>query len=176
MTAQPVVPLVVSGWTLFAHPLFLDQIEALIAHVESLRRKDPAGFSRKNATKWLAAISKLAFEAIPQDPGRPEYRQGGTLGEEHKHWFRAKFFQQYRLFFRFHQDSRIIVYAWVNDEDTKRAYDSGDDAYRVFRKMLESGRPPTDWPTLLADAKGQSSRLMELSGNLTKWDTNGENV
>ena len=33
---------------------------------------------------------------------------------------RAKFFQQYRLFFRFHQASRIIVYAWVNDADTRR--------------------------------------------------------
>jgi hypothetical protein len=27
------------------------------------------------------------------------------------------------------------------DEDTKRAYESSDDAYRVFRKMLESGQP-----------------------------------
>ena len=30
-----------------------------------------------------------------------------------------------------------IVFAWVNDEDTKRAYESGDDAYQVFRKMLD---------------------------------------
>jgi len=38
----------------------------------------------------------------------------------------------------------------VNDEDTKRAYENSDDAYRVFRKMLESGRPPDDWDQLLA--------------------------
>ena len=50
-----------------------------------------------------------------------EYRKGGTLGDEHKHWFRAKFFQQYRLFFRYHGPSKVIVLAWVNDEDTKRA-------------------------------------------------------
>ncbi|MBW2709593.1 MAG: type II toxin-antitoxin system YhaV family toxin [Deltaproteobacteria bacterium] len=25
-----------------------------------------------------------------------------TLGNNHKHWFCAKFFQQYRLFFRYH--------------------------------------------------------------------------
>jgi hypothetical protein len=36
----------------------------------------------------------------------------------------------------------VIVFAWVNDEDTKRAYESSDDAYRVFRKMLKSGHPP----------------------------------
>lgn len=34
---------------------------------------------------------------------------------------------------------------WVNAEDSKRAYESRDDAYRVFRKMLDSGHPPDDW-------------------------------
>lgn len=157
MTAQPAMPLVINGWTIFAHPLFLDQIEALTVQVETLRQKDSVGYVRKNASKRLAAITKLAFAVIPQDPGRPEYRQGGTLGESHKHWFRAKFFQQYRLFFRYHQDSRIIVYAWVNDDQSKRAYGSGDDAYLVFRKMLESGRPPTDWSMLLAESLAVSS-------------------
>ncbi|MEZ5738008.1 MAG: type II toxin-antitoxin system YhaV family toxin [Burkholderiaceae bacterium] len=33
----------------------------------------------------------------------------------------------------------MIVFAWVNDEDTKRAYESSDDAYRVFRRC--SKRP-----------------------------------
>ncbi len=114
-------PLTVNGWTLFAHPLFLDQLETLAAEVEKLRVKNPAGYAQKNASKRLAAIAKLVFEVIPQDPARADYRQGNTLGEEHRHWFRAKFFQQYRLFFRYQQQSRIIVYVWVNDEDSKRA-------------------------------------------------------
>ncbi|ROZ64970.1 type II toxin-antitoxin system YhaV family toxin [Ramlibacter sp. WS9] len=147
------VPLVVHGWTIFAHPLFLDQLDALTRQVEALKRKDPKGFTKKNAAKRLAAMTKLAFEIIPQDPLRPEYRQGNTLGDEHKHWFRAKFFQQYRLFFRYHASSKVIVYAWVNDSDTKRAYESADDAYRVFRKMLEAGHPPDDWDQLLAEAR-----------------------
>ncbi|MDB5971334.1 MAG: toxin [Hydrocarboniphaga sp.] len=158
---KPAPPLTVNGWTLFAHPLFLDQLESLVAAVEKLRAKDPAGYVQKNATKRLAAIAKLVFDVIPQDPARPEYRQGNTLGDEHRYWFRAKFFQQYRLFFRYHQQSRIIVYAWVNDEDTKRAYDSGDDAYRVFRRMLESGHPPNDWAALLAEAKKENNRLQK---------------
>lgn len=156
-------PLVVNGWTLFAHPIFLDQLDALIAQVEALKRKDPAGFGKKNATKRLAAIAKLAFEVIPQDPARAEYRQGSTLGDEHKHWFRAKFFQQYRLFFRFHAQAKVIVFAWVNDEDTKRAYESADDAYRVFRRMQGNGRPPSDWSQLLAEARAESNRLARLA-------------
>ena len=143
-------PLVVDGWTIFAHPLFLDQLEALAREVEVLKQKDPLEYIKKNAAKRLAALSKLAFEVIPQNPARPEYRQGGSLGVEHKHWFRARFFQQYRLFFRYHAPSKVIVYTWVNDEDTKRAYESSNDAYRVFRRMVESGHPQTtgtnSWP------------------------------
>ncbi len=156
-------PLVVHGWTLFAHPIFLDQLDALTAQVEALRRKDPTGDVKKNAAKRLAAMARLAFESIPQDPTRPEYRQGHTLGDEHKHWFRAKFFQQYRLFFRFHAQAKVIVYAWVNDADTKRAYESADDAYRVFRRMLDSGRPLSDWDQLLAQARAESERLARLA-------------
>lgn len=145
--------LVVNGWTVFAHPLFFAQLEALRKQVEALKRKDPVGYVNKNTSKRLAATMKLGFEVIPQDPTRPEYRQGSALGNEHKHWFRAKFFQQYRLFFRYHAQARVIVFAWVNDEDTKRAYESNDDAYRVFRRMLESGHPPDDWDQLLAEAR-----------------------
>jgi toxin YhaV len=155
-------PLVVDGWTLYAHPLFLEQCEALIKQVEALKRKDPGGYTRKNATKRLAAIARLALEIIPQDPSRPEYRQGATLGEGHKHWLRAKFYQQYRLFFRYHGDARIIVYAWVNDELTRRAYEHSDDAYRTFRRMLERGHPPGDWDTLLAEAKADRRGMQRL--------------
>lgn len=105
---------------------------------------------------------KLAFEVIPQDPTRNEYRQGSTLGDDYKHWFRAKFFQQYRLFFRYHLESKIIIFVWVNDENTKRAYESSADAYRVFQKMLESGNPPDNWNELLKDAKIVTNRLSEV--------------
>lgn len=155
-------PLVINGWAILAHPLFLDQFEALLAQVEQLQARDPVGYVRKNAAKRLAAITTLAFEVIPQDPARPEYRQGDTLGADYKHWFRAKFFQQYRLFFRYHLASRIIVLAWVNDEDTRRAYESSDDAYRVFRKMLEQGHPPDDWDSLIAEARAAAGRLEAL--------------
>jgi len=168
MSVDKPAPLVVNGWTIFAHPLFIDQIEALILKVEGLKQKDPSGFAKKNASKRLSAIAKLAFEVIPQDPARPDYRQGNTLGEDHKHWFRAKFFQQYRLFFRYHAPSKVIVFVWVNDEDTKRAYEGSNDAYRVFRKMLESGHPPDDWNQLLVEARSEGDRLQSISAGLVQ--------
>jgi len=167
MKAAKPVPLVIHGWTVFAHPLFMTQVEALVEQVEALKKKDPTGYVKKNATKRLAAIARLAFDVIPQDPTRAEYRQGGTLGDDRKYWFRAKFFQQYRLFFRYHAVAKMIVYAWVNDDDTKRAYESSDDAYRVFRKMLESGHPPDDWNQLLNQAKLQGQRLQRVVNPLS---------
>ena len=153
----------IHGWKIFIHPLLFTQLEALSRQVEALRKKDPIGYSKKNSPKRLAAIRKLIFEVIPQGPARPEYLQGKTLGGEYKYWFREKFFQQYRLFFRFHSTARIIVFAWVNDEDSKRAFRSGDDAYRVFRKMLEGGNPPDEWNELLAEARSESERLRRLA-------------
>ena len=163
MSSDGTAPLIVNGWTLFAHPLFLDQLDALIRSVESLRDKSPATYKSKNATKRLAAIRKLIFEVIPQDPLRVEFRQGKTLGGQHKHWFRAKFFQQYRLFFRCHASSNVIVYAWVNDTKTLRAHESKSDAYRVFRHMLDSGNPPDDWQQLLTEAQQTKERFREVS-------------
>lgn len=151
MSAVKTGDLLIHGWTIFAHPLFVAQIETPAQQVEVHKDKDPVGYTKKNSSKRLAAIAKLAFDVIPQDPARPDYRQGGALGDEHRHWLRAKFFQQYRLFFRYHAASTVIVYAWVNDDDTKRAYNSSSDAYLVFRKMLVSGHPPDDWDQLLAE-------------------------
>ena len=159
MSGIDAAPLLVNGWTIFAHPLFIAQLETLIQQVERLKQKDPAAFTNKNATKRLAAITKLILEVIPQDPSRSEYRQGSTLGEDHKHWFRAKFFQQYRLFFRYHASSKVIVFAWVNDDETKRALESQNDAYRVFKKMLASGQPPDDWDQLLTEAQLATKRM-----------------
>ena len=156
----------INGWTIYAHPLFLDQLDALIAEVEALRVKDPQGYGSKNASKRLAAITRLMLQDIPQDPSRKEYQQGSTLGAAHRHWRRAKFFQQYRMFFRFHTRSRLIVLGWVNDTYTKRAYGSKSDAYRVFQTMLASGHPPDDWDQLLQEATQAAERLQQLRHRL----------
>ena len=57
---------------------------------------------------------------------------------------------------------------WVNDEDTKRTDESSDDAYRVFRKMLESGHPPDDWNHLLVEARAEGGRLNQIAAGLAQ--------
>lgn len=161
-------PVKINGWAIYAHPFFLDTVEALVAEVGKLKQKDPAGYQSKKQAKLLAAIVKLAFEVIPANPELTEYRLGATLGDDRKHWFRAKFFQQYRLFFRFRKAERLIVLVWVNDDDTKRAYGSATDAYRMFGKMLDRGNPPDDWDALKTAAVGGIERLKGVLSETTK--------
>jgi toxin YhaV len=144
---------IINGWTLYAHPLFTDQLDRLTAAVEKTKRKDPKTYQSTANAKLLAQLQRLAFETIPVDPARPEFRQGGTLGQSRKHWFRAKFGGgRFRLFFRFSSSAKIIVYAWVNDSETLRTYGAKSDAYAVFKGMLDQGNPPEDWAELLTSS------------------------
>jgi len=158
-------PIVVNGWSIYAHPVFLDQLEGLIGEVEDRKRRDPDSYKEKNCSKRLAAVLKAVTEAIPANPVAPVFRQGGTLGENNKHWFRAKFLQQYRLFFRFDSWAKVIVLAWVNNEETLRAYGSKSDAYLTFKGMLDDGNPPDDFATLLKQAQTVSARLVLALGS-----------
>ncbi len=149
----------VNGWTILAHPLLLEQLDKLASAAERQRAKDPAGFENSANAKLLRALNHLMFEQIPSDPAAPEYRQGDTLGGGRKHWFRAKFGnQRFRLFFRFSSASRIIIFAWVNDQTTLRTYGSRSDAYAVFRSMLEKGHPPDDWEALLSASRSVATK------------------
>ena len=66
-TAKP-APMAIHGWTVFAHPLFMAQVEALVEQVETIKKKDPTGYVKKNATKRLAAIRQLALsDQLPLD-------------------------------------------------------------------------------------------------------------
>ena len=151
--------LAVNGWQLFAHPLFLDQLDKLAAAVDRAQSKDPKGWRKSVNAKLLAVLRQLVFETIPQDPTRAEYRQGGTIGDARKHWFRAKVGNgRFRLFFRYSTSAKIIIFAWVNDETTLRTYGAKSDAYTVFRKMLDKGNPPDSWDALLAAATEAEAR------------------
>ena len=139
------------GWRLHAHPLFLDQLERLLAAVERAKRSNPEGWQGKADARLLAALRALLLDRIPRDPLAPGFRQGNTLGPAHRHWFRAKFGgNRFRLFFRADSRAKVIVYAWVNDRHTLRKAGASSDPYAVFAGMLAGGNPPDDWPALLA--------------------------
>src|SRR5574338_1225589 len=61
MSSSKPAPLVIHGWTVFAHPLFLAQIEALAQQVEAFKQRDPVGYVKKNASMRLAALTAEAL-------------------------------------------------------------------------------------------------------------------
>ena len=163
-TSPDKAPFVVNGWSVYAHPLFLDQLSRLIKEVEARKERHPETWQKKNCAKRLAAIAKLVTEAIPTNPGDPKFRQGSALGNSRRHWFRAKFFQQYRLFYRYNNVAKVIVLGWVNDEESLRSYSSRTDVYATFKKMLDSGKPPDNFQTLMKEAKAAGMSLENSLG------------
>ena len=142
------------GWRLFAHPLVLDQLDKLNVAAERAKRADPEGWRGNANVKLLATLRDLMFDRVPRDPLAAAFRQGNTLGPEHRHWLRAKFGgNRFRLFYRADSASRIVVYGWVNDRDTLRKAGSASDPYAVFARMLGSGNPPNEWASLLDAAR-----------------------
>lgn len=143
------------GWTLLFHACLTEQLQKLHVAAERARQQDPVGFESNANVRLFAALSRLIFEAVPSDPNREEYRQGNTMGGEFRHWRRAKIGRRFRLFFRFDSKSKIIVFAWVNDESTLRSSGSKNDPYAVFQRMLQRGHPPDDWSALMSSSKSE---------------------
>lgn len=141
------------GWNLLFHECLIGQLRKLHAAAERARRQDPAGCEANANVKLFNALSRLILDTVPSDPNREEYRQGNTMGPAYRHWRRAKIGRRFRLFFRFDSRSKVIIYAWVNDEDTLRSAGGRHDPYNVFQKMLERENPPDDWTGLIAASK-----------------------
>ena len=141
------------GWNLLFHDCLTEQLQKLARAAARARAQDPNGFESNANVKLFNALSQLILEAVPSDPNREEYRQGNTMGSIFRHWRRAKIGRRFRLFFRFDSKTRIIIFAWVNDENTLRSSGSKTDPYAVFKKMLERGYPPDDWAKLIAASK-----------------------
>jgi toxin YhaV len=139
------------GWILLFHACVSAQLQKLHAAAERAKQQDPNGFDAN--VRLFNALSKLIFEAVPSDPNREEYRQGNTMGPAFRHWRRAKIGRRFRLFFRFDSKSKIIIFAWVNDENTLRSSGSKNDPYAVFQRMLEKDHPPDDWATLVSASR-----------------------
>lgn len=140
----------VNGWLLLQYKLFSDQLDELKTEVRKLQLSKPDSYKEHPKAKRLLRIKQLIFEEIPADPGHERWHQGNTLGAEFKLWKRAKFGKnRFRLFFRYDGTKKIIIYAWVNDENTLRKEGDRNDPYAVFAKGLKKGEPPSNLADLL---------------------------
>jgi toxin YhaV len=139
-----------NGWTILLYPALRAELLTLQGRVRRVQARDPSGWQSNGYAKLLKRIVEIILHDVPADPASPVFEQGNTIGKDARGWRRAKFLGRFRLFFRFDSRSRIIIYAWVNDETTLRARGSDSDPYTVFRRMLLAGDPPHAWDELLA--------------------------
>ena len=144
-----------NGWTLLKHPAFSETFDELVEEVRALKRVGDSDWKIHPSAKRLKRLSEVMFEEIPSAPDADEYRQGKTLGAAHKHWRRAKI-GRLRLFFRYDSTAKIIVFGWLNDDDTLRKSGARTDPYEVFKSRLVRGDPPDDWDDLVRAAGGKA--------------------
>ncbi len=79
-----------------------------------------------------------------------------TIGRQNGNWRRIKkgLPQRYRLFFMFATNPpKVIIYAWLNDEDSLRKEGGRTDVYEVFTRMLERGEVPSTIEELIQGRK-----------------------
>jgi toxin YhaV len=138
---------------LLGHIEFLRQLEKYREANRVVKQKIGPDSIHSKQAQQLKALTMATWTRVPSNPSNSEFRLGNSLGKQHTHWFRDKFPQQFRLYFRYSTKSEIIAYGWVNDSTTLREYGSPTDAYAVFKKMLDSGRVPSSWDELIAESK-----------------------
>jgi toxin YhaV len=146
----------INGWQVFYYKSFAAALDELETEVTRLAAKDPKGYKTHPKTRLLASVYEAITRRVPANPEDAQFRLGKTLGPAHKHWRRVKkgLPDRYRLFFRFaSKPVRLIVYAWLNDEDTLRKAGSKTDVYAAFQRLLARGEVPGDIDDLLKESR-----------------------
>jgi toxin YhaV len=145
-----------NGWQLYYFRTFAAALDELEADVAALAKSDPRRYKTHPKTRLLASVFKAITERVPANPDHPEFRLGNTLGRGYGNWRRVKkgMPDRYRLFFRFASNPvKLIVYVWMNDEDTLRKAGSKTDVYEAFRRMLMRGEVPEGIEQLLKESR-----------------------
>jgi len=143
------------GWRILYQQSLIDQVLPLLLAAKRAEARDPKAAETNSTVKLADSLTNAMLHVVPLNPGGPQYLQGNTLGRAYRHWRRVKIGRRFRLFFRYDLASKIIVYAWVNDEQTLRSAGSKTDPYSVFSKMLSRSYPPDDWDELVRTSRGE---------------------
>jgi toxin YhaV len=141
-----------NGWNLFQFKPFALRLLALTLDVARLAQADPTGYKQHPKTKLLASVYQSMIVNVPTNPADPAFRLGHTLGKSHGNWRRVKkgLPQRHRLFFMFASNPlAVVIYAWLNDDDTLRKEGRRTDVYEVFKRMLERGDVPSSIEELI---------------------------
>lgn len=127
-----------NNYLLKAHEIFFQRTVELHNEVKALREKLAHEDLIKHETVKLAKrVYAATLETIPQNPNGPDYYLRGDLRKYRRY---KRGLDRYRLFFAFSTTPKIILYLYLNDQDTLRKEGSQRDSYEIFRGFVRQGR------------------------------------
>ena len=126
------------------HELYHQRIQQLKARVRELKeRLEPSEFRRHETVK-LAVRIRDAEDEIAEDPDRRDYLLRDELRKFRRY---KKGLGRYRIIFCFSNHPPIILFLYLNTEDSLRKEGGRRDPYEEFKSLLRRGRvshDPTD--------------------------------
>lgn len=136
MAEVPSVGPTINGWLVLYHPVFRKRYVALRDQVRLLKhRLSPAKYAQHPRVKLFAAVRYLVNEKVPSDPNASEYRLRDELSK-HRRAKGQGLPPRYRLFWVFSETHRVIIFTYMNDEETLRKEGAKSDPYEVYKKLI----------------------------------------
>lgn len=119
------------------HELYYQRIQELKSRIAELKSQlTPEEFSQHETVK-LAVRIRDAEKEVSDDPNRPEY----LLRDELRKFRRYKRgLGRYRIIFCFSSEPPIIVFLYLNTQESLRKAGSRRDPYEEFKALLHRGQ------------------------------------
>lgn len=123
------------------HELYYQRIQELKSRVKELKAQlTPEQFAQHEAVKLAVRVRDAEKEAA-DDPNRREYLLRDELRKFRRY---KKGLGRYRIIFCFSSDPPIIIFLYLNTEQSQRKAGSGRDPYEEFKGLLRRGRVSHD--------------------------------
>ncbi len=104
------------GWTLLFHDRVIEQLRGLQARAECAKQDDRQGCEGYANLGLFHTLSRLILEVVPSNPSRDAYVPDNMQGQIGGHWRRVEIGRSFQLFFRYDSKARVIVFAWIHEE------------------------------------------------------------
>lgn len=123
------------------HGLYARRVDALKERVRELKaRLSPEQFSSHETVK-LAVRIRDAEEQVSRDPDRPECRLRDDLRKFRRY---KRGLGRYRILYCFSNRPPIVVFLYLNTEDSLRQEGGRRDPYEEFKGLLRRGLVSSD--------------------------------
>ena len=133
------------GWTILFTEPFLSSYGDLSANARRLKSElSDVEYAEHPDVKLFLAVRVLTKDVIPSDPHHRDYQLRGELAKFRRTKGRG-LPRRYRLFWAFSDQSKVIIFLYLNDADSLRREGGRTDPYFLFAGMVQRGEIGADF-------------------------------